>query len=110
LTAEELFTYLSAISENNIKFRPHFLDRLETRSNGVVPDESGVKKILINTRPVYVEYQSKDGRFKVYYNVTEKYDLIIVMSLSAASPIKIELTTIYKQEAKRRLNKHEGVN
>jgi uncharacterized phosphosugar-binding protein len=62
-----------------------------------------------NTYPVYVEYQRKDGRFKVYYNVTEKYDLIIVLSLSASNPIKVELITIYKQEAKRRLNKH-GVN
>jgi hypothetical protein len=107
LTAEELFKLLSTTKEQDIRYSQHFLERVELRSDEIVPTRGEATKILINTYPTYVEYQSKHDRYKLYYNTTEKYDFAIVISLHPTSSKTVELITIFKLKARRRLNKNE---
>lgn len=85
---------------------PHFITRLEQRRSDIVPDEKGLYILMSTKKPVHVEEQS-DDRFKLFYSIDAKYDLIINLSFRNSNPNKIVLITIYPQEAKRRANRNE---
>lgn len=113
LTAEEIYALLSTTDKKNIEFKTHFLDRLKTRArsgNGIPNDIIELKKILLNTCPTHVAYQENnkfkdENEYQVFYNITEKYDLCVVLSLIFSNPIKIKFITLYPQKVNRRLKK-----
>jgi hypothetical protein len=108
-TLEEIYHYLSSLHDENITLTYHFVKRFETRyriGKTVLKDAEEIKKILLNTRPVYVEEGKQKGEYKVYYEMSEARDLIIVLCLRVASPVKISLITLYPQTINRRLNKN----
>lgn len=105
---EELFKLLSTTNKTNFEFKRHFLDRLKLRaqnSNAVPDDITEIQKILLNRCPVYVDYQG-DDEYKVFYDISEKYDLVIILWLQVSSGSKIKLITVYPQPVKRRFNKN----
>lgn len=106
--AEDLFKLLSTTNKTNLEFKTHFLDRLKLRAqnNNVVPDNiTEIQKILLNRCPVYVDYQG-NNEYKVFYDISEKYDLVIILWLRVSSDSKIKLITVYPQPVKRRFNKN----
>ena len=113
LTAEEIYELLCITNEKNIEYRVHFVKRLETRAriSDIIPNDiAEFKKILLNRCPVYVDYQENnelkdENEYRVFYNITEKYDLVVVLSLVSCSPIKIKFITLYQQNVNRRLSK-----
>ncbi len=47
--------------------------------------------------------KQSETKFKIFYSIDEEYDLIIVVEVRDTDPVKINLITVYKQEAKRRV-------
>lgn len=82
---------------------PHFLIRLKERYGSKVPDESGVYNLMSTIKPVYCKAQS-ESKYKFFYNINTKYDLIVILSCKKIGIHKIILETIYPQEVKRRGN------
>lgn len=83
----------------------HFLEMLELRQNGIVPDFDGICVLMATQSPVKIEEQT-DDKFKLFYSIDDKYDLIIVIVCIIISPSKVRLITVHQQESKRR----SGVN
>lgn len=82
---------------------PHFLIRLKERYGNKVPDEPGLYNLMSTIKPVYWKIQS-EGKYKFFYNINTKYDLIVILSCKKIDLHKIILVTVYPQEAKRRAN------
>lgn len=109
-TTDEIHKLLSIIDEKNIEFKFHFLDRLIKRAQlcDIMPqDLTDFKKILLNSYPVYIDYQENnepktENEYRVFYNINEKYDLVVVLSLVKSVPMKIKFITVYPQHANRR--------
>ena len=78
----------------------HFLEMLELRQNDIVPDFDGICALMATQKPVKIEKQT-DDKFKLYYSIDNKYDLIVVVAI-IASPSKVRLITVHQQESKRR--------
>lgn len=109
LTTDEIYEVLSTINEDGIEYKNHFLLRLNTRAriSSVVPNNlEEIKKILLNRCPVYVDYQG-NNEYKVFYDITDKRDLVVVLWLRVTSPTKIKFITLYPQDVRRRLKKNE---
>lgn len=109
-TTAEICKLLSTIDEKNTEFKLHFLDRLIKRSrlcDSMPRDLTDFKKILLNSNPVYIDYQENnklknENEYKVFYNISEKYDIVIVLSLIKSNPVKIKFITVYPQHVNRR--------
>jgi len=110
LTAEEIYKLLSTTDEKNTEYKSHFLNRLIKRAqlcDSMPQDLTEVQKILLNRCPIYIDYQENnelknENEYKVFYNINEKYDIVIVLSLIHSTPIKIKFITVYPQHANRR--------
>lgn len=103
-----MYKLLSTLDDANIECRTHFIDRFNIRgktANIELRNIDEMKKILLNTCPVYVEYQAKN-EYKIFYDITEKHDLVIILFIHISSPTKVRLITMYPQKAARRLNKN----
>lgn len=115
LTVEEMYKLLSSTDTKNMEYKSHFLKRLTTRAKicDVMPqDLTEVQKILLNTSPVYIDYQednelANEDEYRVFYNIDEKYDIVIVLSLINSNPVKIKFITVYPQRVNRRLKLNE---
>lgn len=115
LTAEELFKLLSTTRENDIEYKSHFLKRLTDRAEicDIIPkDLKEFKKILLNNFPVYIDYQENnelkdENEYKVFYNINEKSDIVVVLALICSNPVKIKFITVYPFHTKRRLKLYE---
>lgn len=110
LTPEEIYKLLSTSNEKNLEFKSHFLDRFIKRAQicDVMPQNlTEVKKILLNSCPVYIDYQENnelknENEYKVFYNINEKYDIVVILSVINSNPIKIKFITVYPQHTTRR--------
>ncbi|WP_292374118.1 hypothetical protein [Methanosarcina sp. UBA411] len=92
---------MSCAKSNNLIFTSHSIDMLELRQNRIVPDKDGLRNLLSTQLPVYVEKQS-NVKFKLFYSIDDKYDLITVVVHKSFNPDKISIITVHQQEAKRR--------
>lgn len=110
LTAEEIYKLLSTTDEKNTEYKSHFLYRLIKRAqicDSMPQNLTEIQKILLNRCPVYIDSQENnelknENEYKVFYNINEKYDIVIVLSLIYSSPVKIKFITVYPQHANRR--------
>ena len=109
-TTGEICKLLSTVDERNAEFKLHFLDRLTKRAqlcDSMPQNLTDFKKILLNSFPVYIDYQENnelkdENEYKVFYNIDEKYDIVIVLSLVQSDPVKIKFITVYPQHVNRR--------
>lgn len=92
---------MSCAKNNNLIFTLHYIEMVELRKNRIVPDNDGIRTLMSTQVPVHVEEQTKD-KFKLFYSIDDKYDLIIVVSRKSLNPDKISIITVHQQEAKRR--------
>jgi ABC-type uncharacterized transport system permease subunit len=73
-----------------------------------LPDISKIRNMLLTQKPVGILKQDVN-KFRLYYELDEKYDLIIVISVWNTNPIEINLVTTYPQEKKKRERKDERI-
>jgi hypothetical protein len=92
---------MSCAKNHTIIRTRHYIEKIELRQNGIVPDDAGIQCLLSTQLPVYIKKQTNDT-FKLFYSIDIIYDLIIVISIQNISPHKISLITVHQQEAKRR--------
>ncbi|ACV25375.1 hypothetical protein QIT38_gp35 [Methanocaldococcus fervens tailed virus 1] len=104
---DEVIEILSEIEEENITITNHFIERCESRKDKL-PNISKIKNMLLTQKPVGILKQS-GNKFRLYYELDEKYDLIIVISVWNTNPIEINLVTTYPQEKKKRERKDERI-
>ncbi len=96
----EVLKLLFKAKEDNITISNHFIERYENRKYKL-PDLSEIINILTNKTPIGILKQS-ETKFRLYYELDEKYDIIIVISVWNTNPIIINLVTLYPQEKKKR--------
>lgn len=94
---------MSYAKNYDLEIDNHFLFRLKQRYGNKVPDKTGLYNLMSTRKPVYCKLQH-DGRYKLFYNISPKYDIIVVLSCKRRGVHKIKLVTVYPQETKRRGN------
>ena len=99
MNAEEIFKCLSSKKESDLIFTKHFIDRYHERINEV-PNIKVIANMLLTCSPNFSEPEEED-KYKLYYNLTEESDLIIIIVL-AKNP---RLLTLYSQPTYRRSQK-----
>jgi hypothetical protein len=96
-----LLNCLSKINTDNIHATYHFQERIDQRKSEIHPDLNEIYSILLKEQPVGILKQ-EEGKFKLYYERTEKYDLIIIVSIKSTSPLILNLVTCFLEDAKKR--------
>jgi hypothetical protein len=99
MNTEEIFKCLSSKKESDLIFAKHFIDRYHERINEV-PNIKVIANMLLTCSPNFSEPEEED-KYKLYYNLTEESDLIIIIVL-AKNP---RLLTLYSQPTYRRSQK-----
>jgi len=99
MNTEEIFKCLSSKKESDLIFTKHFIDRYHERINEV-PNIKVIANMLLTCSPNFSEPEEED-KYKLYYNLTEESDLIIIIVL-AKNP---RLLTLYSQPTYRRSQK-----
>ncbi len=98
---------LSKIERENLRATHHFQERIGERKSDIHPDLNGICDIILNEKPVGILKQEEE-KFKLYYEQTEKYDLIIIMSIKSINPVIFNLVTCFLEEAKKRRRPDEA--
>ena len=100
---EDIIRLLNDIGIDNLSETKHFPKHIEEN----IPEISSViNDYILSKKPVGILKQD-DSKFKLYYELDDKYDLIIVISVKSESPITISLITCFKQASKRRVRKDD---
>lgn len=102
-----LLNCLSKINKDNIRATYHFQERNNQRKSEVHPDLNEIYNIILKEQPVGILKQ-EEGKFKLYYERTEKYDLIVIVSVKSTSPLILNLVTCFLEEAKKRRRPDEA--
>ena len=93
---------LSKIEKSNIKATTH----LEIRGSQRNLDIDELHNTLLKEKPVSISKQD-DNKFKLGYELTDNYDLTIVISINTETPLTINLVTSFKEESKKRKRKDD---
>lgn len=67
----------------------------------IYPDANKIFDIILNKKPVGILKQDTN-KFKLLYDLTEEYDLVIVMSVKNPDPITINLITCFPEKSSKR--------
>lgn len=102
-----VLSYLSKIERGNLRTTHHFLLRVNGRKGNILLDENGIIEIILNKIPVGILKQDID-KFKLLYDFTDKYDLVIIISVKNSDPITINLISCFQENSKKR--KREDVS
>jgi hypothetical protein len=98
---------LCTVKQCDITYKQHFLVRLEEQSEEkdfIPTDTKEFKKIIINRYPAHVIYENEDAKFRVYYNMNEEYDLIVILAIMhIRKPVRIRFITLYPQAVDERI-------
>lgn len=92
---------LSKISKSEIHSTDHFLMRFNQRKNDMVPDVDYIHSRIINDNPVEISKQD-DTKFKLKYELNDKYDMTIVISINNHNSISFNLITYMIQNSNTR--------
>ncbi|AEF96335.1 hypothetical protein [Methanotorris igneus] len=97
---DEVIKLISNAKEENFQKTKHFKIRYKCR-NKKLPEESEFINILLTKKPVGILKQGVD-KFKVYYELDEEYDMIVILSIKNTNPLKINLITVFPSKRSRR--------
>lgn len=98
---DTVLRYLSKIYVSNLRVTHHFETRANERKNDIHPDVNGIYDIIFNEKPVGILKQN-ENTFKLYDNLSENHDLIIIISVKNPNPIIINLITCFLVDSKKR--------
>jgi hypothetical protein len=96
-----VLNYLSKIERHNLRATHHFTTRIDERKSNIHPDTNEIFRIILNENPVGILKQDTD-KFKLLYDFTDEYDLVIIMSIKNLDPIIINLITCFPENSKKR--------
>jgi len=96
-----LLNYLSKIEIDNLRATHHFQERIGERKSEIHPDLNEIYNIILKEEPVGILKQ-EEGKFKLYYERTENYDLIVIVSIKSTNPIILNLVTCFLEDVKKR--------
>ena len=95
---------LSEIEKSNLHRTYHFDIRVQQREKKI-PLDTLYHKIL-NETPVSIAEQD-DNKFKLIYELTDEYDLVIIVSIKNQTTLTINLVTFFIVKATKRMRKDE---
>jgi len=93
---------LSKISASELHSTKHFELKVHLRRNNIISDVDSIRSIILKNKPVGILKQN-ETKFKILYNLDNKYDLTIIISSPALIPISFNLVTLFIEEATKRL-------
>jgi len=93
--------YLSKIEIDNLRATYHFQERISERKSEIHPDLNEIYGIILKEAPIGILKQDEE-KFKLYYEKTEKYDLIIILSIKNLNPLILNLVTCFLEDANKR--------
>ncbi|UXM85125.1 hypothetical protein [Methanococcus aeolicus] len=100
---EDIIRLLYNLSIDNLIETKHFTKHIEEN----IPEISSViNDYILCKKPVGILKQD-NSKFKLYYELDEIYDLIVIIGIKSESPTTISLITCFKQESKRRVRKDD---
>ncbi|UXM85430.1 hypothetical protein [Methanococcus aeolicus] len=100
---EDVINILKDIDKNNLVKTEHFISQHNER----VPELDIIDDFILKKEFSGILKQDV-AKFKLYYEIDEKYDLIILIDIKSTNPeVKINLITCIKQSSKRRVRKDE---
>jgi len=93
--------YLSKVERSNLRTTHHFLIRANERKGNILPDANGIIDIILNKVPAGILKQDTD-KFKLLYDLTDKYDLVIIIRVKNPDPIHINLISCFPENSNKR--------
>ena len=85
----------------------YFQERISERKSEIHPDLNEIYHIILKEQPVGILKQEEE-KFKLYYERTEKHDLIIIISIKSTNPILFNLVTCFLEDANKRRRPDEA--
>lgn len=73
------------LKPENIKCTKHFVVRHKERKDSLMPEIDDIRHMLVSNSPVAISEQGED-KFEILFNLNEKYDLALVLSVKSSSP------------------------
>lgn len=101
-TIKEVIGILENLNEDNLVETEHFIFQHNER----LPELDIINDFILKKDIVGILQQDK-AKFKLIYEIDEKYDLVVIISIKSENPKKISLITCFKQSSKRRVRKDE---
>lgn len=102
-----LMNYLSEIEAENLRATYHFQERISERKSEIHPDLNEIYHIILKEQPVGILKQ-EERKFKLYYERTEKHDLIIIINVKSTNPVIFNLVTSFLEDANKRRRPDEA--
>lgn len=100
---DDVFVCLAEIDISNIYRTKHFDERADYRKDHIHQDTNIVESKILNEKPVSISKQD-DYKFKLIYELDEKYDLTIIISIKDQKPFAINLVTFFKVDIAKRVH------
>jgi len=86
--------------KDNFKETEHFKIKLKRRRDKL-PNHGELISTLEGTKPVGILKQNEE-KFKLYYELDERYDIVIIISVKSVEPISINLITTFPEKRSKR--------
>jgi len=77
--------FLEEIDQDKISFDPHFYKRIGERPI----NEGMVRKFLSQVNKLEKIEQGKEGRFKLWFRMSNKYSLILIIEIIISKDLKV---------------------
>lgn len=97
---------LSKIDKSSIHKSLHFDIRFQHRKKHIPQDINELYSKILNEKPVSISKQD-DNKFKLGYELSEDYDLTIILSIKTQKSLTINLVTYYIEQSKKRMRKDD---
>ena len=93
---------LSSIEIYDLVLTDHFKMKVEERGLDQLADVYQLRTMLTTEVPEKIVDQ-EENKFKMFYRINGKYDIILICAVRSENPVKISLVTSYKQDINRRV-------
>ena len=97
---DEVLNYIITAKKENFKETEHFKIKSERRKNKL-PSRDELIYMLEDIKPVGILKQNSE-KFKIYYELDEKYDIVIILSIKSIEPLSINLITTFPEKRSKR--------
>lgn len=101
---DEALSCILNLNASNLYSTEHFVKRVNERKSHIHPDINGLYETLLNKKPVTISKQD-DNKFKLHYELTDDYDLTIIVSIRENEIVNLITAFIEKSEKRRRKDK-----
>ncbi|MFU8653422.1 hypothetical protein [Methanotorris formicicus] len=101
-TIEDVINMLKNIDGDNLIKTEHFISQHNER----IPELDIINDFILKKEVVGIIKQDR-AKFKLIYEINERYDLIVIIGIKSENPNKISLITCFKQSSKRRVRRDE---